>query len=286
VRFIQTTGDEGWRLTPQRLEAICKDDPDRPRLLILNYPGNPDGSTYSADELRGIADVAKTYRIVLLSDEIYGPLNHRDEHVSIAKFYPEGTIVSGGLSKWCGAGGWRLGTFAFPPSLSRVLRAMAATASETFTATSAPIQYAAVSAFRGSPAIDDYLRRSRQILSTLGGVCTARLRKSGAILPEPKGGFYLFPDFSPLKARLAARGIETGRQLAERALEELGVAFLPGEDFALTPQSLTARLAYVDFDGAAALDAAAKETVDERFVQPHCASVVEGVESLCAWLEG
>ena len=45
----------------------------------------------------------------MLSDEIYGELHHKGQHVSIARFYPEGTIVSGGLSKWCGAGGWRLG---------------------------------------------------------------------------------------------------------------------------------------------------------------------------------
>ena len=62
----------------------------------------------------------------------------------VARFYPEGTIISSGLSKWAGAGGWRLGTFLFPPELRWLLDGMAVVASETFTATSAPIQYAAV----------------------------------------------------------------------------------------------------------------------------------------------
>jgi aspartate aminotransferase len=74
----------------------------------------------------------------LLSDEIYGELIFDGKHLSIAKFYPEGTIISSGLSKWCGAGGWRLGTFTFPSSLSWLLEAMASMASETFTSTSAP----------------------------------------------------------------------------------------------------------------------------------------------------
>ena len=72
---------------------------------MLNYPNNHTGRTDSADRLRRLASVARRYRVVLLSDEIYGELNHAGTHVSIAEFYPEGTIISTGLSKWCGAGG-------------------------------------------------------------------------------------------------------------------------------------------------------------------------------------
>jgi len=72
---------------------------------------------------------------------------HNGQHISIAKYYPEGTIISSRLSKWCGAGGWRLGTFTFPKELHWLLDAMAVVASETFTATSTPIQHAAVKAF-------------------------------------------------------------------------------------------------------------------------------------------
>ena len=57
--------------------------------------------------------------MVLLSDEIYGELDYTGRHLSIARYCPEGTIISGGLSKWCGAGRWLLGTFVFPPSLRR-----------------------------------------------------------------------------------------------------------------------------------------------------------------------
>lgn len=57
--------------------------------------------------------------MVLLSDGIYGELDYTGRHLSIARYCPEGTIISGGLSKWCGAGRWLLGTFVFPPSLRR-----------------------------------------------------------------------------------------------------------------------------------------------------------------------
>jgi len=132
--------------------------------LVLNYPGNPDGLTYTADELKEIARVAREYEIILLSDEIYGQLHHKGGHVSVARYYPEGTIISSGLSKWCGAGGWRLGTFTFPQSLDWLMESMAAVASETYTSVSAPIQYAGVQAFRGSMAIERYLWNARRIL--------------------------------------------------------------------------------------------------------------------------
>jgi aspartate aminotransferase len=137
VRWLHTSEAAGWRLQPEQLEALCVEDPGRPRIIVLNYPGNPTGGTYTPAELEALADVARAHEVVVLSDEIYGELHHRGEHVSIERFYSDGTIVSSGLSKWCGAGGWRLGTFAFPGALRWLLDAMAAVASETFTSTSA-----------------------------------------------------------------------------------------------------------------------------------------------------
>lgn len=255
VRLLSTRAEDDWRLGPEGLEALCQEDSGRPRIVILNYPSNPTGGTYRLDELRALARVAAKHRVLLLSDEIYGELHHKGQHVSIARFYPEGTIISSGLSKWCGAGGWRLGTFLFPPRMRWLLDAMAAAASETFTSTSAPIQYAAVTAFERDAVIEEYLSRSRRVLGSLGRWCHKRLTDAGIVCVKPAGAFYLFPDFTPLRERLAARGIQTNRQLTERLLEETGVAILPGTDFGRPETELTARMAYVDFDGAAALQA-------------------------------
>lgn len=289
VRWLQTRQEDGWRLTPDALDRLCDEDRDRPRVVILNYPSNPTGGTYTVDDLKEMARVARKNRVVLLSDEIYGELHFKGRHTSIARFYPEGTIVSSGLSKWCGAGGWRLGTFVFPEELRWLLDAMAAVASETFTSTSAPIQWAAVRAFQGGIEIERYLRDSRRILSALGCWSAKRLVQAGAALEMPQGGFYLFPDFTPLTERLRERGVTTSQQLCERLLEDTGVAMLPGSSFGRPEEELTARIAYVDFDGARALadaEARAEDKLDHDFLRVHCPSVVEAIERLAAWLEG
>jgi aspartate aminotransferase len=287
-RWLATRAENGWRLTAEQFEALCEEDPGRPRIVVLNYPSNPTGGTYTLDELQRIARVARKHRVVLLSDEIYGELHHRGQHVSIGRFYPEGTIISSGLSKWCGAGGWRLGTFVIPPALSWLLEAMASVASETYTATSAPIQYAAVRAFQGGLRLERYLWHSRRILSALGRTITARLAAAGASLERPRGAFYVFPDFGPLTDRLAARGIADSVSLCERLLDETGVAILPGADFGRPVTELTARLAYVDFDGARALAAAElvpkEQSLTDDFLESHCGNVLQAVDRLCEWL--
>ncbi len=288
VKLIETRQEDRWKLSPARLRALCEEDPGRPRIVILNYPSNPTGGTFSVDELQALANVAREHQILLLSDEIYGELHHRGEHVSIARFYPEGTIISSGLSKWCGAGGWRLGTFLFPPRMRWLLAAMASAASETFTSTSAPIQHAAIRAFEGGPEIEDYLHRSRRILHALGNWTAASFASAGLRCPEPEGGFYLLPDFSPLAPRLARRGIETSKDLAERLLKETGVALLPGSEFGRPETELTCRIAYVDFDGGAALEAAAKipdeEPLGEDFLREYTPRVCEAADRIGEWV--
>lgn len=289
LRWIPTEPRNGLGVTPEALKALCRQDPERPRLLILNYPGNPTGSAYDVEQLQAIAKVARRYRVLLLSDEIYGGLHFEGEHVSIARFYPEGTIISNGLSKWCGAGGWRLGAFVFPQSLEWLLKSMAAVASETFTSTSAPVQYAAVRAFEGGDDIEECLRRCRRILKALARFAWQQLEEAGATVIEPKGAFYLFPNFDPLRERLRRRRIDNGEQLCRKVLDETGVAMLPGAVFGRPSVELSARIALVDFDGQRALGTIAEmgpdAPVDEEFLRQHCGNVVQAVERLCDWLQ-
>ena len=288
IRLIPTCYADNWRVTPRQLSAICREDADRPRLLVLNYPGNPEGGSYSADELQELAAVARRFGVILLSDEIYGQLHHRGEHVSVARFYPEGTIVSSGLSKWCGAGGWRLGTFTFPPDLAWLMEAMAAVASETYTSVSTPIQFAAVRAFKDGLAIERYLWHVRRILAGLGQRCAESLERAGARVRPPVGAFYLFPDFSPFGQRLAERGIQDSNSLCEHLLEETGVAVLPGIAFQRPAEELTARLAYVNFDGAKALSASETIPLDQPlsddFFNRWCDDVLEATRHIVEWV--
>ncbi len=132
-------------VTPRNLEVSCQQTEEQ-KVILLNYPNNPTGQTYSKQELEDLADVVEQYQVFVIANEIYGALSFEPHH-SIASYYPEGTIVTAGLSKWCGAGGWRLGTAAFPEKLETLVNYMSIIASETYTSVGAPIQHAAVQAF-------------------------------------------------------------------------------------------------------------------------------------------
>ncbi|MBZ2169183.1 pyridoxal phosphate-dependent aminotransferase [Marinobacter sp. F4216] len=288
VHWLPTHAENNWQLTAEELDIICRDDPTRPRILILNYPSNPTGCTYTEEQLLAIANVARKYRLILLSDEIYGEVHFEGKHKSIARYYPEGTIISTGLSKWAGAGGWRLGTFIFPPELRPLLDAMAIIASETFTSTSAPIQYAAIPAFEGGDDIEEYLVQSRRVLKVIGEYVHRRLCDMGAEVQKPEGAFYLFPNFSSFREILAKRDIKTSQAFCQALLESTGVATLPASDFGFVPDHLGARLAFVDFDGAQALTMAASEFGDcdlnDEFVQKACPRIVMAMDKMERWL--
>lgn len=290
ISWIQTRKEHAWMLSPAELEQLCSMDPYRPRLVILNYPSNPAGKTFSIQELKEFARIARKYRLIILSDEIYGELHYEGRHVSIARYYPEGTIISTGLSKWCGAGGWRLGVMIFPEELRWLRDAMAIVASETYTSTSTPIQYAAVRAFEFPASVEEYLMGVRSILRGLGHYLAERLREAGIMVHTPDGGFYLFLDFEIFREALRRRGISSAEQLCEVLLEETGVALLPGSAFGRPSQELTARLSFVDFDGKKTLRAwlarapAPDEAPDLSFLRKYCRQTLQGVETLIRWV--
>ena len=109
VHWIQTSGTSNWFPTAEQLENKIKSIKNKNLILFINSPNNPSGTV--CKNLQEIAEVSKKYKLIILSDEIYSQLTFGDRYRSISNFYPERTIVSTGLSKWCGAGGWRLGFF-------------------------------------------------------------------------------------------------------------------------------------------------------------------------------
>lgn len=263
VTVLPSTFEGRFRLTPEVLEAHCS-KASRPRLLILNYPGNPDGLSYTAQELEALAHVLRRHGVLVISDEIYGPLHHRGEHRSLAEFYPEGTMVSGGLSKWCGAGGWRLGTLVVPDELAWIHAALRVVASETFSAVSAPTQYAAVTAF--TEDLSGYLEKQRAVLRWLAPRVVDPLRRAGVDIHDPEGAFYF----------VGGLGEGDPRAWCRELLEATGVAVLPGVDFHRPADELSFRLAYVDFDGGAALAGLDLAEV--------CAPTLEGVRRMAEFI--
>ncbi|MGC6367920.1 MAG: pyridoxal phosphate-dependent aminotransferase [Candidatus Marinamargulisbacteria bacterium] len=285
---IPTNFELKWKITPANFDAICKNiTNDSQKILVLNYPGNPTGMTYTPEELVEIATVARNHQVLVISDEIYGWLDHEGNHRSIAEFYPEGTFVTTGLSKWCGAGGWRFGAGIFPENASKALKVTYnGIASETYSTTAAPVQFAATDIYNNMSELSDFINSERVILKGLAKRIVDLLKNVNVNIHMPDGGFYIFPDFSFYKDALKAKGIDTAEKFCVALLNEEGVAMLPASAFGFDETHFYSRMCYVDFDGTAAIKAykSGKELNDE-FYNTYTANVIEGITALCDYLK-
>ena len=138
---VNTSMETQWKVTPQALTELVDLNPDMSsyKLLILNNPGNPSGTVYTAEELKALAVTCRQKQIIVLSDEIYSLLNFNGNHSSLLDFYPEGTLVTSGFSKWSSAGGWRIGYIIIPKELNTMNRILQSAASQTYSCAPAPI---------------------------------------------------------------------------------------------------------------------------------------------------
>ena len=116
IQILQTERENNWFPTGVQIEKIILKDEEKNYLLFLNSPNNPSGQV--CNKLEEISEIAKKYNLIILSDEIYSELTFSKNFKSISSYCPEKTIISTGLSKWCGAGGWRLGYFIIPDELN------------------------------------------------------------------------------------------------------------------------------------------------------------------------
>ncbi|HEY7354879.1 MAG TPA: aminotransferase class I/II-fold pyridoxal phosphate-dependent enzyme [Ktedonobacterales bacterium] len=249
VIMVETDANDHHRLTPQALSAAlerARNERADPRMLLVNNPSNPTGGMFARADVEAIARWTREQGITLISDEIYAELAHGwRAHVSPAEFYPEGTIVTGGMSKAFSAGGWRLGYAALPATEAgeRVMAALRALASEIWSAASTPVQEAAVVAYSPNAELETYVRRSAKMHGHITGRFYQTLRSLGVLCARPAGAFYLYPDFAPWRAVLAARDVTTSAGLARLLLEEWDIATLPGEAFGEQPEALRLRVA-------------------------------------------
>lgn len=283
-----------WRTQAEDIDQICQNsDKDINKILMLTSPGNPTGLSYSEEELKEIAKVAKKHEILVISDEIYGLINHSGEHASIASFYPEGTIVTSGLSKWCGAGGWRLGVAILPENILGKFKdfkeVYLGINSETFSTVTTPVQYAAAEAYSNLEVSMDYIQHERRILKAIGEKCYQILSSAGIKVHKSDGGFYMYFDFSDFREQLKSKNINDSNQLCEKLLAETGVVILPGTAFGHSGDMLTARYAYVNFDGDQALTASKRlgldQPLNDNSLETCCPKTIKGTQKLADWLK-
>ena len=245
---VETDSQDCHRLTPYALSQAllqARSDGANPRILIVNTPSNPTGGMFERADVESLALWAREEDITLISDEIYAELAHGwRKHVSPASFYPEGCIVTGGLSKAFSAGGWRLGYAALPttPAGAKAMVALRSLASEIWSSASTPVQEAAVVAYSLDESLEQYVHQSALIHGYLADSLYKTLINLDVPCPRPAGGFYLYPDLSPWRPALATMGIASGTELVRYLLEEWDIATLPGSAFGEAPDSLRLRL--------------------------------------------
>ena len=290
VLKMHLSPENGYKLTGDILEERilqAKDKGRNPRKLILNYPNNPTGQSYAPDELEDIARVARKHSILVISDEIYALVDFDSSHVSISRFYPEGTIITTGLSKHLSLGGFRLGVALIPENLENVFQVMRSIASETFSSVSSPIQYGVLTAFHGSPELEEYISTCTKIHQVACRYVWKQLDMIGIKYPKPSGAFYLYPDFEIFRDTLEKKySVSTSEELAESLLLERQVATLPGTAFGDKLSNLRLRLSTVDFNGKAALDYAEKFGLgnEDNFIEACCPRIEEGARRVAKYL--
>ena len=247
---IPTDINNGYRLQAEELDKTFSNQRFPQSILILNNPNNPTGSVHLPEELSDLAEVCRKRRVIVISDEIYGLTKFgKKPFEGIAKYYPEGTITTSGISKAFSAGGWRLGFAMIPHELEEIVPALSAFVSETFSCVSAPVQYGALAAFKNYESVRNHVELCRDIHEAAGEFLHQRFLDIGLNCPKPQGAFYLFPDFENYKDKLNSRGIHSSTELTESLLNEAGVALLPGSDFYLPDEFLGVRVASVDYNG-------------------------------------
>jgi aspartate aminotransferase len=205
-----------------------------PRLLILNHPDNPTGTHADADLLANVLAVARECGLFVLSDEIYAELAHSPEtFVSAAVLDPDNVVITGGLSKSHALGGWRVGVLRAPanPFGRELVERLTSAASEIWSCLPAPIDAAAEVAYAEPEELVEFVAAARTLHATVSEVAYAVVTDAGLACRKPSAAFYLYPDFEPLQAPLAERGITTSAELSEHLLEDFAVAVLPGAAF-------------------------------------------------------
>ncbi len=277
------------KFSPDDLKKLALRLQDRQKILILNNPHNPTGLLYDKLELEEIADVCRDQNIIVISDEIYAQTTYNfSKFISMGKIYPEGTFVTNGLSKSHAAGGYRLGYVIFPQHAVDLMRQFKKILATEYTAVSTPIQHAAVAGFEISKEMDDYFDVTRNIHQIMGEYTYHALSTiDGIKTTKPDATFYLLADFNVFATELQKAKINTSQKLSEALIvHPYHTAIVGGDSLVLERTDFSARIAYVDYDGAKVyqnyLDNKPKSTSERvEFVKNNAPKVVAGIEMIC-----
>ncbi|MGL5888188.1 MAG: aminotransferase class I/II-fold pyridoxal phosphate-dependent enzyme [Leuconostoc suionicum] len=216
--FIDVSEDK-FVLTPDHLREIIATE-DHIKAIIITNPSNPTGVTYTAEQLKDLADVVRETNILIISDEIYSELSYDAPHVSMASILPEQTIVVNGVSKSHAMTGYRIGILAGPAALMKKINMVHGFVIMT---PSNPAMAAATEAFKSAESKDDTSWMKEQYKKRRDYL-VEKMTKLGFEMATPSGAFYMF---AKIPVDLNQNDVEFAYDLVDR--QQLAV--VPGSGF-------------------------------------------------------
>jgi len=225
---VPTSIDTDFKMKPEQLEAAIT---PKTKMLWYSSPCNPSGSIYSAEELKGLADVLQKHpQIIVVSDEIYEHINYGvTTHASMASFEDmyDRTVTVNGVAKAFAMTGWRIGYIGAPTYIARACNKLQG---QVTSGANCIAQRAVITALVESPKrvqfmIDEFKERRTLILDLLNSI-------NGFQCNEPEGAFYVFPDIKAYFGKtLNGTTIKNASDFAMYLLENANVATVTGDAF-------------------------------------------------------
>lgn len=226
--ILHTNQEDGFKITKKQIESRCNENT---KILVLNYPSNPTGSTYNYDELSQIAEICKEKNLIVISDEIYDKIIYSNEkHISFPQLSEDAknrTILVNGVSKTYSMTGWRIG---YAAGNSEVISAMNNLSGQSTSNPTSISQKAAIEAFSGNQGkvvemLGEFEIRKEYISSFLNEI-------EGVECFVPKGAFYVFPDISYYFGKsFKGKEIRNSIEFTDFLLDHAKVAVVPGIEF-------------------------------------------------------
>ena len=228
--FVEGDEKSNYKFTKENLEKAVT---AKTKAIVLNTPNNPTGTIYNKEELEVIADFAKKYNIIIISDEMYEKLIYDNEnHISIASLSKdayERTIVINGLSKSYAMTGWRIGYCA---ASEKIAKLMISIQSHVTSNVCSITQYAALEALNGPQdeiikMINEFEKRRNYMINRIESIDNLSIVK-------PKGAFYIMINIENcLGKEINGKILNDSMEFCASLLENEKLAVIPGKAFGL-----------------------------------------------------
>ena len=228
--FVNTLKENDYKYTIDDLKQVVT---NKTKAILINSPNNPTGSVYSREELLEIAEFAKEYNLIIISDEIYEKLIYDNkEIVSIASLSEDSynrTIVINGLSKSYAMAGWRIGYSASSVEIAKLMSSIQSHVTSNINSIS---QYAAIEALTGpqdsiKSMIKEFEKRRNYMIDRINKI-------EGVSYIKPSGAFYIMVYVGDFYGKnIAGDTINSSLDFSKSILEEEKVAVIPGIAFGL-----------------------------------------------------